>query len=45
MRKYFLPALFVILLALNAAAFALVAFELDGNTVKSRVNVRANDRQ
>ena len=34
MGKYLLPAIFILFLALNLAAYAFITFELDGSTVK-----------
>lgn len=36
MGKYFYPALFVLMLGLCVAAYAYIAFELDGSTVATK---------
>ena len=39
MRRSALPLVFILLLALNAAGFALFAFDLDGRTVVHKKSV------
>lgn len=36
MRKYLAPAVFVVLLGLCVAAYAFIAFELDGSTITTK---------
>lgn len=39
MGKYLLPAIFILFLALNLAAYAFITFELDGSTIKTKQRV------
>jgi hypothetical protein len=39
MGKYLFPALFILFLALNVAAFAFLTFELDGSTISTKQSV------
>ena len=39
MGKYLAPAVFILLLGLCVAAYAYIAFELDGSTVTNKHNV------
>jgi hypothetical protein len=37
MAKYFLPVVFVVILALNAALFAMIMLDLDGSNVTTKL--------
>jgi hypothetical protein len=45
MAKYLLPIVFVVLLALNAAAYTLLTMDLDGSTVATKRIMTQQERQ